>query len=182
MGTAKKYSYQLIVLLLACLSFFFIYYHPTGSNPFINAHQQSYAAWLMNPVLQLLVCLSVSFMFYAINRVSDTIAKPVKQGSTGVESTFTARKTRILASVILLIIGLVILFGHWHYIHANFVLFITALLYYTYNPNSTHQSYYVWRYSLSPAKLAFVVVLAPLIMVLFYKYIKLKQLSKTKSS
>ena len=142
----------------------------------IDPKQIGYLGLLENPIIQLLLCLSLTIMLCGIHYVH----KIFNEGQVSYTNLHTVLFILILG---LLGISSHILWLNWTYIHSSFTSLMSMLLYESYNPKSVpiaNKNDYIsfllhWTFAISPAKVTLGLLLIPLLIPLFYGAIKIKR-------
>ena len=149
------------------------------SSTTIDPNQLGYLGLLQNPIIQILLCLSLIIMLSGIYYVHNIFNEKKFGGETPQVVFF------------ILILGLFgsaadILWLNWTYVSSSFTIFMSTLLYEAYNPLSVpianrkdYISYLLqWKYSINPAKMTVGLLGIPLLIPLFYTAIKLRVANK----
>lgn len=150
---SKKILIIALAVLVAICRIALIYSQPIqGGAAQITDQQLTYVALLADPILQVLVFLSLAIMSLELSwlypKQFKRIAQPV--------------------SIIFAVVALVLLAMHWSYVFSEFMPIMSAVIYHAFNPNSSpDMGYYAWRYSLNPSKVFMAAIILPLIMPVF---------------
>lgn len=146
----KVWAFPCIVIM-AALRFWLICYTP-GKQDLATIHL-NYNDVLTSSVMQFWVVFTCLIMFVVFIKIA---IQPRNK-----RLLFIGLGLGMLAMINLLLNDYVVI---W----ATALPFLKALVYHSYNPDSSHLGYYAWRYGVTPAKLDLLLIMAPVLAPVFY--------------
>jgi hypothetical protein len=170
--TKRKITFIAVVLCIYLLQLSFIFYWPNSNNaiPVNWRNLQGLSVWMLltNPVIQFLLCITVSIMLVSFEFVMHTDAVLASKKASVNRSVSYAR---IIGAFIFSILSILIYLTHLAYFHTYFLGIISQLFYLSYNPSAASAlsvNYYQWRYGLTAPGIVVALIVGPIFIPFFY--------------
>lgn len=164
----SKSSLLYYVLLAVCVRIAMLFYTPSTSHVSFTPEQLTLENLFLNPCVQCVLLFSFAFMFsvteYVIrkDKIND---KKSNQQTNGYTSLLKLMRG---IGIVLFALSIYVAMAHWPYISTHFEPLFSFLTYNSYNPTSSNEDYYSWKYSITPAKAIVSLILFPIIVPLLY--------------